>query len=169
MKARARDLVVTRWGARYRGRAFACAIGRGGIGRKRGEGDGVTPAGRWRIEGFGYRADRLVPPISNLPCWPTGPREGWSDDARDPDYNGRITGRDHPFSHESLFRPDPLYDMVAVLDFNRPGAVPGAGSAIFLHVWRKPRHPTEGCVAFAAPVLRFILESWAPESWVVIG
>ena len=169
MKARPWDLVVTRWGARYRGHLFVCAVGRGGIGEKRGEGDGITPAGRWRIAGFAYRADRARSPLSTLPHWPSGPRDIWSDDPRDPGYNNRASTRDHPFSHERLFRPDPLYDLVAVLDFNWPEAVPGAGSAIFLHVWRKPRHPTEGCIAFAAPVLRFILESWNPAARVVIA
>ena len=40
-----------RWGARFGGRRFPCAVGRGGIGVKRAEGDGVTPAGRHRDRG----------------------------------------------------------------------------------------------------------------------
>jgi L,D-peptidoglycan transpeptidase YkuD (ErfK/YbiS/YcfS/YnhG family) len=165
---RACDLVVSRWHARYRGRTFPCSIGRGGIGVKQGEGDGITPIGRWRIAEFGYRADRLREPAAGLTHHKIGPRDKWSDDPRDPAYNHRVTTHNHPFSHESLRRPDPLYDMYAVLDFNWPDSVAGAGSAIFLHLWRKPRHPTEGCVAFAPDILRYILATWQPSARVVI-
>jgi L,D-peptidoglycan transpeptidase YkuD (ErfK/YbiS/YcfS/YnhG family) len=96
-----------------------------------------------------------------------GPACGWSDDPTDPDYN-RPVRRPHRFGHEALRRPDPLYDLVAVLDWNRKPAVPGRGSAIFLHVWRKPRHPTEGCIAFRHADLRWILDRWTPRSRVVV-
>jgi L,D-peptidoglycan transpeptidase YkuD (ErfK/YbiS/YcfS/YnhG family) len=46
--------------------------------------------------------------------------------------------------------------------------VPGRGSAIFLHVWRRPRHPTAGCIAFARADLAFILARWTPRSRVVV-
>jgi L,D-peptidoglycan transpeptidase YkuD (ErfK/YbiS/YcfS/YnhG family) len=45
--------------------------------------------------------------------------------------------------------------------------VPGRGSAIFLHVWRKPRHPTAGCIAFARDDLAWILAHWQRASRVV--
>lgn len=168
MIPKAHDLVVSAWGARYRGRHFPCAIGRGGIGYKQGEGDGITPLGHWRIAGAGYRADRMPRPDFTVPTRIIGPADIWSDDARDPAYNNGFAARNHPFSHEALSRSDPLYDIFAILDFNWPYAVPGAGSAIFLHSWRKPRHPTEGCIAFPPDVLRFILTSWNPRAYVVI-
>ncbi len=40
------------------GRRFPCAVGRGGIGEKRGEGDGMTPVGLHRIEAVLVRAGR---------------------------------------------------------------------------------------------------------------
>lgn len=49
-------------------------------------------------------------------------------------------------SAERLARPDPLYDLVLVTDWNWPDAQPGRGSAIFLHRWRRPGYPTEGCI-----------------------
>ena len=52
-------------------------------------------------------------------------------------------------SHEKLRRADPLYDLVILTDWNWPYSVPGRGSAIFIHQWRRPGYPTEGCVAFA--------------------
>jgi L,D-peptidoglycan transpeptidase YkuD (ErfK/YbiS/YcfS/YnhG family) len=159
--ARAGDLVVGRWGARFRGRRFPCAIGRGGTGEKRREGDGVSPAGRHRIETVLGRPDR------GLRARPIRPGDGWSDDPRDPAYN-RLVRPPHRFGHERLRRADPLYDLIAVLDFNRAPVLPGAGSAIFLHCWRKPRHPTEGCIAFRRRDLAWILARWRPGSRVVV-
>lgn len=168
MIARAIDLVVNRSGARYRGLHLPCTIGKGGIGHKRGEGDGITPIGRWRIAEVQYRADRISPP-AGWPPIPIGPADIWSDDPDDPAYNHGLRSRRHPFSHEAMFRGDPLYDLVGILDFNWPKARPGAGSAIFLHCWRSPHHPTAGCIAFAPPILRHILETWVPEARVVVG
>ncbi|NOX41652.1 MAG: L,D-transpeptidase family protein [Alphaproteobacteria bacterium] len=133
-----------------------------------GEGDGITPIGSFQIMGTGFRADRVRPPTSQVPALPIGPADIWSDDATDPAYNHGLSARAHPFSHERLFRADHLYDVFAILDFNWPLAVPGRGSVIFLHHWRAPRHPTEGCIAFAPRVLGFILEHWTAQSRVVI-
>jgi L,D-peptidoglycan transpeptidase YkuD (ErfK/YbiS/YcfS/YnhG family) len=175
-------LVVGPWGARYMGRRFPCAVGRGGIGDKRAEGDGMTPAGVHRIEavlvrrdraggvGFAYDSRRI--PVGTFRgsararAVPIGPRDGWSDDPADPAYN-RPVRRPHRFGHEALRRGDPCYDLVAVLDWNRHPATPGRGSAIFLHVWRAPRHPTAGCIGFRRADLAWILARWTPRSRVV--
>lgn len=162
-----RDLVVGRWGARFRGRSFPCALGRGGIGEKRREGDGLTPAGRHRIEAVLYRADRGGAPAGPFRARPIGPRDGWSDDPADPAYNA-LVHRPHPFGHERLRRADGLYDLVAILDWNRRPAIPRRGSAIFLHVWRGPRRPTEGCIAFRRADLAWILARFTHRDRVVV-
>ncbi|MFQ5437775.1 MAG: L,D-transpeptidase [Paracoccaceae bacterium] len=168
MTPRAGDLVIGRLGARFHGHRLPCAIGRGGIGRKRCEGDGITPTGCWRITGVGFRADRMSAPTFHGPIYPIGPADIWSDDPNDPAYNHGLRSRNHRFSHERLFRADPIYDLVAFLDFNQFRPIPGAGSALFLHPWRRPRHPTAGCIAFAPQALLFILGNWTPQSRVVI-
>lgn len=163
------DLVVTRWGARIAGRALPCSVGRGGIvpaALKR-EGDGATPAGVLQIVGALFRADRLA--AVAVPDWalPIGPGDLWSDDGRDAAYN-HLVKAPHRFSHERLRRADPLYDLVLVTDWNWPEAVPGRGSAIFLHRWRRPRHPTAGCLAFDPKDLRWIAWHLPPGSRVEI-
>ncbi|NEX46754.1 L,D-transpeptidase family protein [Pseudotabrizicola algicola] len=149
------DIVVTRHGARFLGRQFPCSIGRGGIvpARAKREGDGATPAGVHRLVGMLYHPARLTRPAD----WalPTAPADRWSDDSADPDYNLMVR-LPHRFSHERLQRPDPLYDLVIITDWNWPHAEPERGSAIFLHTWRKPRFPTAGCVAFARSDLLWI-------------
>lgn len=144
-----------------------CAIGRGGIGVKQGEGDGITPVGCFELDHISVRPDRMAF-NSGIVQTATGLRDKWSDDPQDPNYNQRVCAVDYPFTHERLRRSDPLYDVFGVLNFNWPDAVPGKGSAIFLHVWRKPRHPTEGCVAFAQKDLISIFLNWSDRSRVVI-
>ncbi len=138
------DLVLTPRGLLFRRRLYPAAIGRGGLSASKREGDGATPSGTHRITGVYFRPDRVQPPCS----WarPILPGDLWSDDPGDPDYNCFVRAP-HGFRHECLRRPDPLYDIILTTDWNWPDAEPGRGSAIFLHVWRKPRHPTEGCIA----------------------
>jgi L,D-peptidoglycan transpeptidase YkuD (ErfK/YbiS/YcfS/YnhG family) len=159
---RAGDLVVTRWSARFLGRRFPVSVGRGGIGRKRGEGDGVTPQGVHRLEAVLRRPDRRRGDGGTI-----GLTDGWSDHPADPAYNRRVR-RPHPFSHEALRRPDGQYDLLGVLDWNRAPVRPGGGSAIFLHVWRRPRRPTAGCIALRAADLAWILARWTPRSRIVV-
>jgi len=162
------DLVVTSWGARFRGVSVPCAIGRGGIGEKRGEGDGITPIGVFQLAALKIRPDRLSFQTPHITQDVIHVADIWSDDPRDPEYNHGVNGPNYPFSHEKQRRADPLYDTFGILDFNWPDAVAGAGSAIFLHIWRKPRHPTEGCVAFDRKVLIWIFENWQERSRVII-
>ncbi|MHA7875986.1 L,D-transpeptidase family protein [Roseivivax sp.] len=153
MIPRPEDLVVTPRGLRFLGRQIPCALGRGGVTRDKREGDGATPAGVHRIVGMLYRADRIAPPAD----WalPIGPGDLWSDDVRDEDYNTMVRAP-YAASHERLARADPLYDTVILTDWNWPRAEAGRGSAIFLHQWRRPGYPTEGCVAVSRADLRWI-------------
>ncbi|MCV2881963.1 L,D-transpeptidase family protein [Actibacterium sp. XHP0104] len=159
------DLVVTRQGARLLGHTLPCAIGRGGIRTDKREGDGATPVGSHRIVGLLYRPDRITRPTP----WamPIGPRDLWSDDGADPAYN-HLVRAPYAASHERLRRADPLYDMVMITDWNWPDAVPGRGSAIFLHQWRRPRYPTEGCVAFDRPTLLWVAQNMPPGSRMIV-
>ncbi|MEO1238323.1 MAG: L,D-transpeptidase family protein [Pseudomonadota bacterium] len=147
------DLVVTPRGVRFMGRTFPCSVGRGGITARKTEGDGATPAGTHRLVGMLYRPDRIARPAD----WalPIRPRDIWSDDPKDPDYN-MIGRRPSAFSHERLARADPLYNLVILTDWNWPYAFKGRGSAIFIHRWRKPGHPTEGCVGLPPAALVWI-------------
>lgn len=62
----------------------------------------------------------------------------------------------YPYSHEKLRRPDPLYDLILLTDWNWPFAVKGRGSAIFIHQYRRPGYPTEGCIALGRADLHAI-------------
>jgi L,D-peptidoglycan transpeptidase YkuD (ErfK/YbiS/YcfS/YnhG family) len=62
----------------------------------------------------------------------------------------------YPHSHERLRRSDPLYDLVILTGWNWPYAVKGRGSAIFIHQYRRPGYPTEGCIGLSRGDLRQI-------------
>ena len=48
-----------------------------------------------------------------------------------------------------VFAAEAVNDLVLITDWNWPYSVPGRGSAIFIHRWRRPCAPTAGCVACA--------------------
>ena len=161
----AADLVLTPTGLRVLGRRFPCTIGRGGLTRNKREGDGATPRGMHRIVGMLYRPDRISPPSDF--ARPIRPTDLWSDDIRDPAYNHLVQGP-HAYGHETLRRADPLYDLVLISDWNWPDAQPGHGSAIFLHQWRRPGFPTEGCIAFRRDHLLWIARRVTPGTRVIV-
>ena len=141
-----KNLILTPLGLRVADKLFPCVVGKNGITNRKRESDGKTPIGEHQIVGMLYRPDRISRPRS----WalPIRPRDIWSDDLKDPDYNLMGT-MPTLFNHEKLFRPDHLYDLVILTDWNWPYAIKGRGSAIFIHLWRKNGYPTEGCIGLS--------------------
>jgi L,D-peptidoglycan transpeptidase YkuD (ErfK/YbiS/YcfS/YnhG family) len=162
----AHDLILTPTHLRFQGRRFPCTIGRGGLSRRKKEGDGATPRGIHRFVGMLYRPDRMARPAD----WalPIRPGDLWSDDVRDPDYNMMVRAP-HGFGHEVLRRADPMYDLILLTDWNWPYPVKGRGSAIFLHQWRRPGAPTAGCVALRRDHLQWIAQRIRHQSRLVIA
>ena len=159
------DMVLTPGGIRFQGQYHPCTIGKGGLTRRKTEGDGATPRGTHRIVGMLYRPDRMPAPTD----WamPIGPGDLWSDDPKASDYNTMVRAP-YGFSHEVLRRPDPLYDLVILTDWNWPYAVPGRGSAIFMHQWRRPGYPTEGCIGLARTSLHHIARQIRHQTRLIV-
>jgi L,D-peptidoglycan transpeptidase YkuD (ErfK/YbiS/YcfS/YnhG family) len=67
-----------------------------------------------------------------------------------------------------MARPDPLYDIVLITDWNHPQARPGKGSAIFLHQRRRPGYPTAGCIALCRKDLLWLARHLRPGTGLVI-
>ncbi len=145
-----------------------CAIGRGGLGMKAGEGDGITPVGAWPIRRVLYRADRIARPGTGLPLAEIVRDDGWCDAPDDPKYNLPVK-LPYPASAENLWREDHVYDVIVVLGYNDDPVLPAKGSAIFLHVARPDYRPTEGCVALALPDLVTLLEKLQPGDLINIA
>lgn len=115
------------------------------------EGDQTSPAGLFKIgSSYGYAPQ---PPAGS--SWPYQPVDkNWLciDDPKSTSYNRVLstaqTDQDWA-SAEQMHRTDHLYKWVINIEQNYPDVTAGCGSCIFLHVWRKPQSPTEGCTAMA--------------------
>lgn len=185
------DIKIVGQTAHFAGRIFPCTLGRNGVRQDKREGDGTTPAGRFELLDILYRPDRLDPaqfarlrPARSraAPCphrlnsvqhpsfRPLRRRDIWSDDPTDPDYNRFIAmGHPHHKSHERLWRQDHQYDLIIPVAYNWHAPVAGVGSAIFIHVWRAPRRPTEGCVAFAFSDLLWIIARVSARTCLIVS
>jgi L,D-peptidoglycan transpeptidase YkuD (ErfK/YbiS/YcfS/YnhG family) len=151
----------------FSGKAYSCVVGRSGIGTKSGEGDGITPVGRYPLRSLRYRSDLLSKPQTYLPTYPITPQDGWCDDPTHTEYNRPIR---LPFSasHEVLWRSDTLYNIIVDLGFNDNPPIPGLGSAIFMHVKSMPSFPTEGCIALSQPNFLDILQNCSTDTFIHI-
>jgi L,D-peptidoglycan transpeptidase YkuD (ErfK/YbiS/YcfS/YnhG family) len=162
------ELVVRARGeAWWAARRLRCALGRGGVVADKREGDGASPAGRWPMRGVLFRRDRLGAFATALPARALERTDGWCDDPADPCYNRNVR-LPHRARCESLWRADRLYDIVVPLGYNDDPVVPGAGSAIFLHVARPDFAATAGCVALALADLLAVLGTAPPGAQVRI-
>jgi L,D-peptidoglycan transpeptidase YkuD (ErfK/YbiS/YcfS/YnhG family) len=129
-------------------------------GEKR-EGDGRTPSGVFPLErGFGYE-----PTGTHLPFIVLTPEMIWIDDPGSGRYNTLAEKSEgEGLSYEIMRRADDLYKYGIVVEYNTREIVPGAGSAIFFHVWRDTATPTAGCVAAAEPDIVRILRWLDPAA-----
>ena len=131
---------------KYRDLKFKCALGKSGIGRKKIEGDNITPKGIFKIVKIYYRNDRIKKISSNLKLIKTTKRMGWCDDPNSKNYN-KLIRLPEKHNHEKLYRKDNLYDLVLVLNYNMKPIIKNKGSAIFIHVSHKNYKKTAGCIA----------------------
>jgi len=128
-------------------------VGWHGLAVSRREGDGTTPTGTFRFgdtiygsapdPGVSLRYHRIV-------CG-----DYWVEDPRSPAYNTFqhvACGKKPPFrARDGLWQSPRAYRHFAFIRYNADPAVPGRGSAIFLHASRG--RPTNGCVSIAVPQL----------------
>ncbi len=131
------------------------------VGTQKREGDGKSPAGIFRITSlFGYGDfDSRMPyqkADSTLYC---------VDDAASVHYNrlvrsGEVT-KDWE-SAETMRRKDHQYKWGAVVGYNTGPVIRGAGSCIFLHIWRSPGNGTAGCTALTEVNLLSLLRALDP-------
>lgn len=144
---------------------MAATCGWGGVTDNKREGDGATPRGAHSIVGLYYRPDRIFCP-SPL-AKPILPGDLWCDDPQHQAYNS-LCRAPLVASCEALRRSDPQYDLIIITDWNWPEAVPGLGSAIFMHQWRRPGASTVGCIAMARQHLVWLATSLMPETRLIV-
>lgn len=149
-------------------KTYPCALGKGGISEVKIEGDHKSPIGEFNLRSVYYRYDKLDAPIySKVPMMAMLREDGWCDDPSDDAYNKSVMLPYHA-SAEALWRDDDLYDVLVVLGHNDRPALPGQGSAIFMHVAKdlddKNYSGTEGCVSLKKSHLIELLPALTPET-----
>jgi L,D-peptidoglycan transpeptidase YkuD (ErfK/YbiS/YcfS/YnhG family) len=148
-------------------KAVRVALGRSGIKADKREGDGGTPAGRFRPVRLWWRADRLPRPQTLLPLRRIQPDDAWCEDAADRRYNQAFR-RSATDPGDRLRRKDGLYDLIIEIDHNTRPRVAGRGSAVFIHVARKEYAPTAGCVALSRKDLLRLVATLSRKTRIVI-
>ncbi len=125
------------------------------------EGDGRTPSGSF---GFDFFFGVLADPGVQFPYRVvTGPDIVWDDDPSSPLYNQWVdTSTSDAGAAPEPMDEKPAYDYGAVIAYNTSPTVPGAGSAIFLHV--SSGGATVGCVALPTDELLAVLRWLSPAA-----
>jgi L,D-peptidoglycan transpeptidase YkuD (ErfK/YbiS/YcfS/YnhG family) len=144
-------------------RAVPVALGRTGIRANKREGDGGTPAGRFRPVRLWWRADRLPRPRTALPVRRIRPDDAWCEDPGDRRYN-RPFKRSANEPGDRLIRDDGLYDLIIEINHNTRPRIAGRGSAVFIHIARDALAPTAGCIALKRRDLLTLLQSLSPRT-----
>ena len=148
---------------------FHARAGVHGFSANRHEGDGTTPLGTFGIGPTIYGLDpnpgvRLA--YHRLRCG-----DWWDGDPASATYNRfrHVTcGRPAPFggASEAMWRKGAAYRELAFIEFNADPAVPGRGSAIFLHAGTG--HATNGCISLPRPQLVPVLRRLRPGARITI-
>ena len=122
------------------------------------EGDNLTPAGIYKIgPTFGFAATSE----NKMNYFPLTDSSICVDDLKSVYYNQLIDSSKVPQkdwnSGEKMRQVVPQYEVGAVVQYNTNPATKGAGSCIFLHVWKTPTSGTAGCIAEDKSNLQMIL------------
>jgi zinc D-Ala-D-Ala dipeptidase len=118
------------------------------------EGDRKAPAGIFRlVKAMGY--DSAPPARVSFPYKQILEKSLCIDDPDSKFYNQILNETEIPLpgipwkSSELMRRKDALYKWLIVVDYNVVEPKPGAGSCIFIHVWKSGTEGTAGCTAMA--------------------
>jgi L,D-peptidoglycan transpeptidase YkuD (ErfK/YbiS/YcfS/YnhG family) len=152
---------------KYKNFKFKCALGKAGIGKKKIEGDNITPKGTFRIVKIYYRSDRVKKLISKFKLNKITKKMGWCDDPKSKNYN-RLINLPSQYRYEKLYRKDNIYDLILVLNYNFKPIIKNKGSAIFIHISRKDYQPTKGCIGLAKKNLLKLVQSIKKEEKIKI-
>lgn len=161
------------------GPVIPVSVGKGGLGwgiglhpnRNDGplkrEGDGRSPMGIFPLGTVtGYAP--APPPGTKMPYKEATPALRCVDDPESDRYNQLTEAPSNgppPWrSDERMRRDDALYEWTIFVEHNVKPRRAGAGSCIFLHVWRAPGDPTVGCTAMARADLESLVKWLDPAA-----
>ena len=153
---------------KYKDFKFKCALGKAGVGKKKIEGDNITPKGTFSIVKIYYRSDRIKKISSKYKLIKIIKTMGWCDDPKSKKYN-QLIKLPTKYSHENLYRRDNIYDLILVLNYNMKPKIKNKGSAIFIHVAKKNYKKTAGCIALRKIDLKCLIKEVKQNTRVIIN
>ncbi len=132
------------------------------------EGDGRSPAGIFDLgTAFGV-ADSLPESSRNYPYLPVTSSSYCVEDTGSPNYNRLIDLSEIDSKvwrkRSPLLRSDGLFQWGVVVEQNTSPVTVGAGSCIFLHVWRGAHIGTAGCTAMPLEAASGLVSWLAPHA-----
>jgi D-alanyl-D-alanine dipeptidase len=131
------------------------------------EGDRRSPSGVYALDTAFGAAPELPPSSHGFPYAQMRATSYCVEDQRSEHYNRLIDSTTvAPAGWErwsQMARPDGLFDWGIVVRQNSPDIERGAGSCVFLHIWRGPNKPTAGCTALPKDALIDVLR-WLDPS-----
>lgn len=130
------------------------------------------PFGEWDL-GFVFGTASEPPKGVTIPYRQVTDVDYWIDESFSPLYNHWVSGPEPSDSHEKLAAYPIRYELSLVMLCNVHPTLPEKGSAIFLHVWLNPDHPTGGCVALdrenVIKILRWLKSNKRPRIRTELG
>jgi hypothetical protein len=153
---------------KYKHIKFKCALGKSGIGKKKIEGDNITPKGTFKIIKIYYRKDKITKINSAFKLIEIKKNMGWCDDPKSKKYN-QLIKLPSKYRHEKLFRNDRIYDLILVLDYNTNPVIKNKGSAIFIHIAKNNYCKTKGCIALKREDLIEIVSKIKRDTKIIIN
>jgi L,D-peptidoglycan transpeptidase YkuD (ErfK/YbiS/YcfS/YnhG family) len=153
---------------KYKKIKFKCALGKAGIGKKKREGDNITPIGTFKIVKIYYRSDRIKKISSKFRLIEITKNIGWCDDLKSRKYNQPIK-LPTKYGHEILYRRDNIYDLILVLNYNMKPTIKNKGSAIFIHIAKKNYKKTAGCIVLKKADLVLLVKEINKNTKVIIN
>jgi D-alanyl-D-alanine dipeptidase len=154
-----------------KGLAWGRGLFAGNAGPLKREGDNKAPAGIFRLgPAFGY-APQAAASWIKLAYFPVTKETEGVDDPRSRHYNQLLNRSEVAQvdwkSSEQMLRNDPLYKWGVVVAHNS-ARIPGAGSCIFLHIWKNSSSATAGCTAMPERELVNLLRWLDPRARPVL-
>jgi L,D-peptidoglycan transpeptidase YkuD (ErfK/YbiS/YcfS/YnhG family) len=153
---------------KYKDLKFKCALGKAGVGKKRVEGDNITPKGTYKIIQIYCRKDRIKKISSKFKLIKINKNMGWCNDSRSKKYN-QLINLPSKYTFERLFRKDNLYDLIIVLNYNINPIIKNKGSAIFIHIAKKKYKKTAGCIGLKKSDLLKLIKVVKKKTKVIIN
>ena len=153
---------------KYKDFIFKCALGKAGVGKKKIEGDNITPKGTFSIVKIYYRSDRIKKVSSKYKLIKIIKTMGWCDDPKSKKYN-QLIKLPNKYKYEKLFRKDNIYDLILVLNYNMNPIVKNKGSAIFIHIAKKGYKKTAGCISLKKNDLIKLVKKIKKKTKVIIN